>query len=102
MGRFHNQFHRDALKKYHGNDDLLEDPDWDVSDIYIVQEVLDERTTPDGSLEYQVHWEGWDDPKDYTWEPLTNLKIGSEPVEALKQWQKKQRRISALIVKYIH
>lgn len=89
------------MKKYHGNNDLLNDPNWDISDLYVAEEILDERTTADGTQEYLVHWEGYDAPEDYTWEPLTNLKVGSEPIDPLKRWFKKRRRINALLVKFI-
>lgn len=67
----------------------MEDLDWDISDIYTVKDVLDERTTGDGSQEFPVHWEGYDSPEDYTWEPLKNLKVGSEPIDAVKRWHQK-------------
>jgi hypothetical protein len=79
----------------------MNDPDWDISDLYTVKEVLDERTAADGTQEYLVHWEGYDEPEDQTWEPLKNLKVGSEPIDAIKRWLKKRRRLNSLLVKYI-
>lgn len=30
-----------------------------------------------GTFKFQVKWEGWDDKKDLTWEPETNLRYAS-------------------------
>jgi hypothetical protein len=39
---------------------------------YEVQEIVDFGTT-DGNLLYLVHWRGYDDPSDWTWEPMIGL-----------------------------
>jgi hypothetical protein len=40
--------------------------------IYEVQRILDHRGSP-GSYEYLVHWTGYDDPADNTWEPASSF-----------------------------
>ena len=41
----------------------------DTDPKYIVKEFVTQRY-----LQILVHWEGFDDIKDYTWEPKANLK----------------------------
>jgi chromobox protein 1 len=40
---------------------------------FVVEKILGHRITSDGRDEYQVKWQGYDDPKDLTWEPIANL-----------------------------
>ena len=44
----------------------------DERPIYEVEEILDHRGTPD-AYEYLVHWKGYDNPSDQTWEPATSF-----------------------------
>jgi hypothetical protein len=41
-------------------------------DVYIVEDILDDRVDSDGNPEYLVKWKGFDD-SDNTWEPRTNF-----------------------------
>jgi len=40
---------------------------------YLVDRILDARTLASNKREYLVKWEGYDDPKDNTWEPASNI-----------------------------
>ena len=40
---------------------------------YYVQEIMGSRIFK-GRQEYEIHWMGYDDPGDYTWEPIKNLQ----------------------------
>ena len=42
-----------------------------VVGIFKVEEIVGMRTGSDGSIEYEVKWQGY--PDDNTWEPLSNL-----------------------------
>jgi hypothetical protein len=44
----------------------------DERPIYEVEEILDHRGTPD-AYEYLIHWKGYDNPSDQTWEPATSF-----------------------------
>lgn len=55
-------------KRKGDKDDNVPAGEWEV------QEIVDSGIENDGvTIKYQVHWKGWDDPKDYTWEPKANL-----------------------------
>lgn len=41
-------------------------------EVYIVENILDKRTTKKGRVEYLIKWKGYDDPADNTWEPEQN------------------------------
>merc|ERR1712059_198755 len=45
-----------------------------------------EKKTEGGIITYLVQWKGWEDPKDFTWEPVGNLK-GSEKI--MKEYEVK-------------
>jgi len=45
----------------------------DQEDDYEVEKIMEKRTTKKGKVEFLVKWKNFDDPADYTWEPLTNL-----------------------------
>ena len=42
------------------------------SDIYVIQAVVNHRGSL-GNYEYLIHWEGHDDPKEFTWEPSSHF-----------------------------
>ena len=52
--------------------------------LYEVEKILDKRGRGRMS-EYFVKWRNYDDPKDNTWEPASNLK---EAKEAIKKFNK--------------
>ena len=52
--------------------------------LYEVEKILDKRGRGRMS-EYLVKWRNYDDPKDNTWEPASNLK---EAKEAIKKFNK--------------
>ena len=39
---------------------------------YEVQAIIQHRGTP-GNYEYLIHWKGYDDPEDNTWEPSSHI-----------------------------
>jgi len=61
-------------------DELDEDDDEDgeePEDVYVVEKITG-HTIKKGEPLYHVKWEGYDDPKDMTWEPEENLADASE------------------------
>ncbi|OAA51786.1 heterochromatin protein one [Metarhizium rileyi] len=55
------------------NDDLEED-------VYIVEAIKTHMIDEDGSLRFQVKWEGYDSKKDLTWEPEENLEESAQEI----------------------
>ena len=43
-------------------------------DDYEVEKIMDKRVAKKGKVEYLVKWKNFDDPVDYTWEPVNNLE----------------------------
>jgi chromobox protein 1 len=43
-------------------------------DDYEVEKIMDKRVAKKGKVEYLVKWKNFDDPADYTWEPVDNLE----------------------------
>ena len=43
-------------------------------DDYEVEKIMDKRVAKKGKVEYLVKWKNFDDPADYTWEPVNNLE----------------------------
>ena len=60
--------------------------------LYEVEKILDKRGRGRMS-EYLVKWRNYDDPKDNTWEPASNLK---EAKEAIKKFNKVGRHSDLL------
>merc|ERR1712059_180480 len=56
-----------------------------IEEEYEVERIV-EKKTEGGILTYLVQWKGWEDPKDFTWEPVDNLK-GSEKI--MKEYEVK-------------
>ncbi|KAL4989937.1 hypothetical protein BDW68DRAFT_57049 [Aspergillus falconensis] len=50
------------------------DDDEDEEDVYVVEKILGHSFKRDGTLLFQVKWQGYDDPKDETLEPEANLE----------------------------
>lgn len=48
--------------------------------IYEVEEIIGKRIR-NNRVEYQIKWLGFDDEKDYTWEPENNLLSCQQMVE---------------------
>lgn len=44
----------------------------DQDEHYEVQAITQHRGEP-GNYEYLIHWKGYDDPEDFTWEPVSNI-----------------------------
>ncbi|KAF2124086.1 hypothetical protein P153DRAFT_144384 [Dothidotthia symphoricarpi CBS 119687] len=63
-------------------EDEEEDDGSVAEDEYVVEEILKHRFTKDGELELDVKWVGYDDPKDRTWEPESNLSGAIDILEA--------------------
>lgn len=70
-----------------------QDEDEEVSEGYIPKRFVAQRQTPDGA-EILVEWEDWPDEKDWTWEPVSNLK--EDAPEMSKAWKasRKAKNIS--------
>lgn len=51
-----------------------------MSKIYEVEEIIGKRIK-NNRVEYQIKWLGFDDEKDYTWEPEANLQSCLQMVE---------------------
>ncbi|KAL4753885.1 hypothetical protein BDW72DRAFT_4167 [Aspergillus terricola var. indicus] len=62
----------------HADEDEDEDED---EDVYVVEKILGHRFKGDGTLLFQVKWQGYDDPKDETLEPEENLEGAQEILE---------------------
>ncbi|KAL1610777.1 hypothetical protein SLS60_002448 [Paraconiothyrium brasiliense] len=63
--------------------DEEDDEDEDEEEEYVVEEIRAHKTVK-GSVVYHVKWQGYDDPKDMTWEGEDNL----EGVQALVDYHK--------------
>lgn len=56
----------------------------DTSDRYVVEKIITHDFTEDGTLIYQVKWQGFEKVADRTWEPEANL----EGLNALEEYKK--------------
>ncbi|KAH8171158.1 chromo shadow domain-containing protein [Sarocladium implicatum] len=54
-------------------DDDEEDEDGE-EDVYVIEAIKKHMVDEDGSLKFQVKWEGWDKKADLTWEPEDTLR----------------------------
>lgn len=61
------------------NDDRDEGEDEDEEDEYQVEKILGHSHDAKGNVLYQIKWLGYEDEKDLTWEPITNLYLCSIP-----------------------
>ncbi|KAK5994995.1 Chromo domain-containing 2-like protein [Cladobotryum mycophilum] len=60
-----------------------EDGDEDLGeDEFIVEAIKKHMIDEDGTLKFQVKWEGWDKKSDLTWEPEENLKESASEILA--------------------
>ncbi|KAI7523173.1 hypothetical protein KC331_g18827 [Hortaea werneckii] len=50
------------------------DEDDDDEDEYRVEKIVKHDWLDDGTLVYQIKWQGYEDPGDMTWEPVENLE----------------------------
>ena len=59
---------------------------------YEVQEILEHRGNPKykSTMEFLVHWAHYDDPKDYTWEPWSHVRLVDKLHEYLIEHNMKQ------------
>ncbi|RSL39435.1 hypothetical protein CEP51_016811, partial [Fusarium floridanum] len=48
------------------------------SDIFIVDSIQKNTVDKNGNTKFQVKWQGYEDEKDWTWEPMENLRISGE------------------------
>ncbi|KAH7175572.1 hypothetical protein EDB81DRAFT_12143 [Dactylonectria macrodidyma] len=62
-----------------GDEDDEGDEDLD-EDVFIVESIKNHLVSEDGSIKFQVKWEGYDKPKDMTWEPEENLKESAQEI----------------------
>lgn len=58
---------------------------------YEVDKIIGKRELRSRCIEYQVAWVGYPDKKDYTWEPIWQLKADVSKV--VKAYERKQRDI---------
>ncbi|GAB4820779.1 hypothetical protein N2152v2_007825 [Parachlorella kessleri] len=84
--KIHDVINASRLKLWHGSDRYGDreyarpPPLEDTTDIFLVERILDKRTTTGKGrrTEYLVQWQGYP-IYDATWEPISNL-LGTEPV----------------------
>ncbi|KAM0307479.1 hypothetical protein HYE67_000849 [Fusarium culmorum] len=58
-----------------------EDDDEDLDeDVFVVEAIKKHLIDEDGSLKFQVKWEGYDAKKDLTWEPEDNLRESAQEI----------------------
>ncbi|KAH7312366.1 hypothetical protein B0I35DRAFT_411097 [Stachybotrys elegans] len=57
-----------------------EDEDGEEEDVFVVEAIKKHMIDEDGSLKFQVKWEGYDSKKDLTWEPEDNLMESASEV----------------------
>jgi hypothetical protein len=55
---------------------------------YEVEEILQHRKVR-GKIQYLVHWAGYDDPNDHTWESTSNLKNAKHAITEYKRLTKR-------------
>ncbi|KAF7553857.1 hypothetical protein G7Z17_g3350 [Cylindrodendrum hubeiense] len=63
-----------------GDEDMGSDEEGLDEDVFIVETIKDHNIDEDGSLKFQVKWEGYESKKDLTWEPEANLKESAEEI----------------------
>ncbi|RMY15921.1 hypothetical protein D0868_00626 [Hortaea werneckii] len=56
------------------DDDDENDEEEDDEDEYRVDKIVKHDWLDDGTLVYQIKWQGYEDPGDMTWEPVENLR----------------------------
>ncbi|KAI7181210.1 hypothetical protein D0869_14833 [Hortaea werneckii] len=56
------------------DDDDENDEEEDDEDEYRVDKIVKHDWLDDGTLVYQIKWQGYEDPGDMTWEPVENLE----------------------------
>lgn len=61
-------------------------------EIYEVEKILNCITDDNGDIFYLVKWAGYDDPKDYTWEPIENLTNCQLLVEQYHEKNKPEKK----------
>ncbi|OTA35110.1 hypothetical protein BTJ68_06085 [Hortaea werneckii EXF-2000] len=60
------------------DEDENEEDDDDGEDEYRVEKIVKHDWLDDGTLVYQIKWQGYEDPGDMTWEPVENLEGAKE------------------------
>ncbi|KAI7285761.1 hypothetical protein KC345_g1533 [Hortaea werneckii] len=63
-------------------DDDGNDEDDDDEDEYRVEKIVKHDWLDDGTLVYQIKWQGYEDPGDMTWEPVENLEGAKDVLQA--------------------
>lgn len=63
-------------------------------DVFEVAEIL-QRSVAHGTEWYLVHWKGYDDPKDNTWEPIDNL---TSCLDLVAEFHERQSRTEKVVV----
>ncbi|KEY66831.1 hypothetical protein S7711_05186 [Stachybotrys chartarum IBT 7711] len=56
------------------------DEEDEEDDVFVVEAIKKHMIDEDGSLKFQVKWEGYDSKKDLTWEPEENLQDSAQEI----------------------
>ncbi|KAL3479935.1 chromo domain-containing protein [Aspergillus californicus] len=67
--------------KKNGAEDLSDEEGEDEEDVYVVEKIVGHSFKSDGTLLFNVKWQGYDDPKDQTVEPEVNLDGAQDVLE---------------------
>ncbi|KAF3036529.1 hypothetical protein E8E11_004770 [Didymella keratinophila] len=59
-------------------EDEDEDEEEAGEDEYVVEKILGHRFNRSGTLEFDVKWQGYENPKDRTWEPEANMETAAD------------------------
>ena len=57
----------------------------DDEEDYEVEKILENKKSKKGKVTYLVKWKNFDDPADYTWEPLDNLEAAQDLVDKFEK-----------------
>jgi hypothetical protein len=76
-------FHRDAASR------IIQKPKSLAEPPYKVEKIIGRRELTPRAIEYQVQWVGYPKKKDYTWEPVWQLK--ADVPKLVKAYERKQR-----------
>ena len=80
-GRLHPTFHVSLLEAYRTREGVEppEPVEIDGEEEFVVERVLDERTTKSGRVQYLVRWQGYSEADD-TWEPAEHMVHAGEAI----------------------
>ena len=66
------------------------------SESYIVEKIVGDKEK-DGVKYYQVKWQGYDNPKDLTWEPIEHLTNCRESIEAYEKSKRQKAAVKPIV-----